>query len=256
MTTSNYSRKYCHVVQVHSGTSRFQTPSGDCAIDFPNKHTQLEINIEDFCRVFAHCCFEVMLICRDLGRLNVNITSHFCDQLQYLPRKNIFIGELFFWHCKFIGIEIVDAIERILNSTQSYRTDLYGDHTRKDIFSLSSLRKLKIVTVSGASDFTDYDLFATSSIFLSITERCLSEHALRTLLELSFLSGVAFNGREWQELQSQHNSKENLVPNRYRCYLLLTAVVFYNPYCSMYWFRFCLFLTSIYLTVFDKTNWI
>uniref|UniRef100_A0A1I7W7T5 Transposase n=1 Tax=Heterorhabditis bacteriophora TaxID=37862 RepID=A0A1I7W7T5_HETBA len=49
---------------------------------------------------------------------------------------------------------MVDAIERILNSTQSYRMCFDGDHVNKDIFLFPSLRKVcRLKTISDRQIF-------------------------------------------------------------------------------------------------------
>uniref|UniRef100_A0A1I7WW89 HTH psq-type domain-containing protein n=1 Tax=Heterorhabditis bacteriophora TaxID=37862 RepID=A0A1I7WW89_HETBA len=80
----------------------------------------------------------------------LNITSLFCDQLQNLRRKKISTVTLFFLAMK--------------------------------------VHRERNVRVNGVSNFIDHDLSAASNVVLVVAECCLSEHALRTLLEVTVIT--------------------------------------------------------------------
>uniref|UniRef100_A0A1I7WU39 Uncharacterized protein n=1 Tax=Heterorhabditis bacteriophora TaxID=37862 RepID=A0A1I7WU39_HETBA len=148
-----------------------------------NKYPKQDISFEDFSRISAHCFIGLISI------IHVDITLDFFDQVLDLFRKNEITCEVLLTvSCNFNDDDNLSAIDRLLGSTQAssffMRRDRNDEYRfKKKLFLLPSVTKLKHLILKGFFDFSDDDLSAIHYRLLYLERCCLSEDALRRLLE-------------------------------------------------------------------------
>uniref|UniRef100_A0A1I7WCX1 MATH domain-containing protein n=1 Tax=Heterorhabditis bacteriophora TaxID=37862 RepID=A0A1I7WCX1_HETBA len=206
------------------------TLSGDCAIDCLDEYTQLEIKVEDFCRIFAHCSFDVMLICRSFKRNRIFPGEYYVAVLRpalKFPQEKDFHCSIVFWHCKFIGREMVDAIERILNSTQPKVCNLKTISDRDHCFHLTKSLSLSFSFIISALSYFYLNSYAVLFSKFAESKRNIESFDFHLRNEIDVDSLL----RDLANLEKTGDGKWFLR-------------VFYNPYCLMNWSCFCLFFTK------------
>uniref|UniRef100_A0A1I7WVA1 F-box only protein 22 n=1 Tax=Heterorhabditis bacteriophora TaxID=37862 RepID=A0A1I7WVA1_HETBA len=158
----------------------YENPSGCYKIKTINNHSDLNISIEDFLRIFAFCRFEELHISVD------KVTLDFCDQLQKLREEKISCRSLIIAVCGFNENERLTAIDRLLSATGAKElclSDEENDHFDRDFFSFAPIRELEVLSVIGVCDFSDEDLEAGRYLYLYLDQCSISEHGLRRILK-------------------------------------------------------------------------
>uniref|UniRef100_A0A1I7WHU0 F-box/LRR-repeat protein n=1 Tax=Heterorhabditis bacteriophora TaxID=37862 RepID=A0A1I7WHU0_HETBA len=171
--------RYCHIEEVSRTlcTSNIEpTFKGILLNTSVNRTHRLNVSLEDFSRISARCHFFTIWL------KQVNLTLYLCDQVLHHFRDNkITCKMLYITVFDFNDEEKMTIVDRLLGATEASCLCIIKENStecryKKEVFQLSTVKKLKHLSLNGYCDFSDDDLSAADYKFLYLERCCLSEH--------------------------------------------------------------------------------